>query len=210
MRMIIACILAVFVALANADINNPSVTQVGALSTNGGVMGGVLDMGGYSITNIGTNSLTFSDGTKVSVLSNGVLGVSVGGTNSPKTIVDSGNIAAAGGLTNIAVFHTPATLYSAPTVTVTKAQIDAWPMGEASMTLTSTVSLLNFSGLGTNDAGTWVIGIIGTNGYTLDTNNLYGASTAVAAATNSATLPNEYVFRKVSGDIKPFVRITSQ
>jgi hypothetical protein len=107
------------------------------------------------------------------------------------------------------VFRTPVSLYSAPTVTVTKAEIDAWPGGEASMTLTSTVSLLTFSGMATNDAGTWAISIIGTNGYTLDTNVLYGVSTAIASATNSATLPNEYVFRKVSGDIKPFVRYGS-
>lgn len=81
-------------ALAKLDIETNRAIQAEALllPKSGGTMTGILDMGGYSITNIGTNSLTFLDGTKVSVLSNGVIGVSKGGTNTVKTLVDSGNI----------------------------------------------------------------------------------------------------------------------
>lgn len=108
-----ACFFSAISAMADVYINGVSVTSAittesdplalpiansasnlaaGAVSAAGDSMTGILDMGGNSITNIGTNSLTFLDGTKVSVLSNGVLGVSTGGTNSPKTVVDSGNI----------------------------------------------------------------------------------------------------------------------
>jgi len=83
------------------NITQDMIGQAGGLTNDpgwllkaGGTMSGILDMGGNSITNIGTNSLTFMDGTKVSVFSNGVLGVSAGGTNALKTVVDSGNIEA--------------------------------------------------------------------------------------------------------------------
>lgn len=61
-----------------------------ALPKAGGSMSGVLDMGGNSITNIGTNSLVFMDGTKISSSSNGVLKVGAGTNLS--TVVTSGNI----------------------------------------------------------------------------------------------------------------------
>lgn len=64
-----------------SELTGITPTQVGALSTTGGVLSGVLDMGGNSIINIGVNSLVFSDGTHLGISGSSLSVTSTNGTN---------------------------------------------------------------------------------------------------------------------------------
>lgn len=88
-------------AVYSCTTNGQQISVVIPAGTGGGGSGdflrdgslpmtGTLDMGGNSITNVGTNSIVFMDGTKISSVSNGVLRVG-SGTNL-NTVVTDGNI----------------------------------------------------------------------------------------------------------------------
>lgn len=91
-------------------------------------------------------------------------------------------------------------LVCAPTVTVTKADIQAAPGGELRLELTCTVEkfTVQMDTFDPYDAGTWAIAIAaGTNSIAADTNTIRGWE--AIAWTNPATEPYDVHFRKVSG-----------
>jgi hypothetical protein len=103
---------------------------------------------------------------------------------------------------------TPYTIPSASTVTVTSVMVTNFPQGEAALWPTNT--FLTFGFTETNAAGIFAVSCYGTNGLTIDSNACYGAAAVISAWTNSATLPNEILIRKQSGDPKPHIRLTGQ
>lgn len=88
---------------------NAQATANAALPKAGGTMSGTLDMGGNTITNVGTNSIVFANGTKLSIGSNGVVHVGSGTNISP--LITAGTFGS---------YETPQTIYYADGLTLKK------------------------------------------------------------------------------------------
>jgi hypothetical protein len=119
------------------------------------------------------------------------------------TNITASQIVAAGGVTNVSTVGTPTSVVNLPTNNITKSVINTWPIGEGAMTLTNN-TFLTFSGLATNDAGSWAMSITGTNTVTVDPTIIDGWGALVW--TNSLTVPNDLFFRKTSGSMLIRVR----
>jgi hypothetical protein len=111
------------------------------------------------------------------------------------TNVTPAAIVAAGGGTNLTVVQ-PYALNCSPTVSVTKAMINAAPWGEMSLSLTGVVQLfcIDTNSFAAGDVATWSTYFSGTNAITFCTNTITGTAWTNATATGS-----DRIFRKASG-----------
>ena len=109
--------------------------------------------------------------------------------------IDAAFIAAAGAITNLTVVQ-PYALTCSPTVSVTKAMINAAPWGEMSLSLTGVVQLfcIDTNSFAVGDVATWSTYFSGTNSITFCTNTITGTAWTNATATGS-----DRIFRKASG-----------
>jgi hypothetical protein len=117
-------------------------------------------------------------------------------TNSPwLTNVTPAAIVAAGAITNLTVVQ-PYALNCSPTVSVTKAMINAAPWGEMSLSLTGVVQLfcIDTNTFAAGDVATWAVYFSDTNSITFCTNTITGTAWTNATATGS-----DRIFRKASG-----------
>jgi hypothetical protein len=151
-----------------------------------------------------TNTVIFAQDGHLSLGRGGALAVGktnmLRGTWGVDSITLGTNAAVSNWPQSIVAIQTAYPLTCAPTVTVTKADIQAAPGGELRLMLTCTVQKFTFQmdTFDPYDAGSWTIAITtGSNTITADTNTILRWDSIVW--TNSMTVPNDISFRKVSG-----------
>jgi len=161
----------------------------------------------YSILTLGRNSSLIQGGLEVGYAGatndpvfDVVGNARVSGTQTMASVVLGTNSAITNWPIYAGTIQASSPLTCAPTVTVTKADIQAALGGELRLTLTCTVQKFTFQmdTFDLYDAGIWTIAITtGSNTITADTNTIQRWDSIVW--TNLGIVPNDISFRKVSG-----------